>query len=369
MSYGEEEGDSSLGKDADMIRQITTVTTVTLLALSLCACNSEEEKQLPSTSQPTASVEAENPQPVDRNESSVPEAVEYDPEVDNIDLTLDGGNIRFDHIEKANAKLTDSENALVFVFNYTNSESVPAAVWSTFKLQFFQNGVELTDQVSYSGAGGDQYELVGAFFNEAMQGGTVTFGSIVVPKDNSPITIMVSPNNGDALEDNYQTMETAIDEIADTPSPADDTAAEESNPQPISIGETVSNEQFSVTLTGAYVDSTLSSSDSSVYFEPADGGAFVVLEFDATALTSDQLPVDDYAITNLVADYNGDTYNGWELHYIVSDLWLRFRHTYLDANLPCHVYASTTVPVGALDDGSLSVNMDLVGLPYTIAIR
>ena len=144
---------------------------------------------------------------------------------------------------------------------------------------------------------------------------------------------------------------------------------EEAKPQALNVGDTVQSEQFSITLTDARVDSVLSSNQSSTYWEPATGAAFVILEFDVTALTSEQLPVDDYAITELNAKYNEDVYPSWELQYISGQLWLYFRHTYLDANLPCHVYAYTTVPADALNSGSLSVSATLAGQPVSITIR
>lgn len=144
---------------------------------------------------------------------------------------------------------------------------------------------------------------------------------------------------------------------------------EEPAAQPISIGQNVQNDNFSITLTSARVDSVLQSDASSTYWEPQDGGAFVILEFDVTALNSNQLPVDDYAITNLVANYGEDVYQGWRLQYITNQLWLSFTHTYLDANIPVHVYAYTTVPSSALSEGSLLVDMTLADTPYTIDIR
>lgn len=159
--------------------------------------------------------------------------------------------------------------------------------------------------------------------------------------------------------------ETLIKDVKNTT----DEIIEEAKPQALNVGDTVQNEQFSITLTDARVDSVLSSNQSSTYWEPATGGAFVILEFDVTALTSEQLPVDDYAITELNAKYNEDVYPSWELQYISSQLWLYFRHTYLDANLPCHVYAYTTVPADALNSGSLSISATLAGQPVSITIR
>ncbi len=169
-----------------MLKRIMGVLVVAMLTLSLCACGSNGNSAASSS-----------------------KTSEYDPAVDTIDLTLDKGGVRFVRAEKANANLTDSENAYVFVFEFTNAQDKPAAVQSVFRFQFFQNGAELSDHPSYSSRGGEQYDLVDAFFDSAMTGGTVTFGRLVALEDESPVTVMVSPN-GAALDDNYQMMEVAI---------------------------------------------------------------------------------------------------------------------------------------------------------------
>ncbi len=178
---------------ASIIKRIAALTITTLFAVSLYACGTNGSEQTSS------------------NESSDAQTEEFNPEVENIDFSLEGGNLKYDHVEKANAQLTDSANALVFVFNYTNEQDKPASVQSTFSIKFFQNGAELSDNPSYSSGGGEQYKLVGAFFDSALKDGTVTFGRLVLPKDNSPVTIMVSPNDSSSKE--YQTMEVTIDSL------------------------------------------------------------------------------------------------------------------------------------------------------------
>lgn len=189
------------------MKRAIAVILSSLFALLLCSCGSNGgSSSAPASATASASDSQTAAEPATTQEQ------EYDPAVDSIDLALDGGIIRFDHVERANAGLTDSENALVFVFEFTNEQNTPASVQSVFRLQFFQNGTELTSNLAYSSEGGDQFELVSAFMNDAMKGGSVTFGTIVEAKDDSPITIMAAPN-GYALEDNYQTMEVAIDGI------------------------------------------------------------------------------------------------------------------------------------------------------------
>lgn len=136
-----------------------------------------------------------------------------------------------------------------------------------------------------------------------------------------------------------------------------------------SVGQTVKTDKWNITLTSATVTDTLESSESRTYWEVEPGYAFMILEFDVTALTSDKLPVDEYAITDLVADYNGDDYSNWTIRYIANELWLYIRNTYFDANLPEHLFVYTYVPASAIDGGSLKVDMNLGGEEKTVVIR
>lgn len=155
-----------------------------------------------------------------------------DPMVETIDLTYDEGSLKYVGFEKANEGLTEEENALVFKFDFTNNQTKPAQCQQVFRIQFFQNGAELTNSASWSSNGGDQYELVGAFYSSAMKGGTVTFGLIALPKDNSPITIMASHNIGIGTSDDYQMMEVDISSdgaaVEESPEEAEADAAEDS---------------------------------------------------------------------------------------------------------------------------------------------
>lgn len=181
------------------IKKVLSILLVFCLLGSLTACsgNTASTNNAPETT------------PVSEEPSSSEEQEESDPMVETIDLTYENeGNIRFDHIEKANSGLTDYNNALIFVFEYTNYQTKPAAVWATFRFHFYQNGAELTENPSYSSKGGDQYQLVYNYTSEAMKDGKVTFGKIVIPKDNSPITIMVEKNG--SRDYPYQMMEVDI---------------------------------------------------------------------------------------------------------------------------------------------------------------
>lgn len=140
--------------------------------------------------------------------------------------------------------------------------------------------------------------------------------------------------------------------------------------QALNVGDTVSTSNWNVTLTNAQVSGTLQSSQSSTYWTPSDGSCFLILEFDVECLTSDKPTVDGKALTNLTANYNGNTYSSWEMQYIESQLWLYIHNTYLDANLPLHLYVYTYLPDSALNDGS-SVTVDLTvdGQQKNITVR
>ena len=113
----------------------------------------------------------------------------------SIDLTVDGGSIKYVGFEKAHPDLTEEEDDYVFYFDFTNNVDEPQQSQNVFTIQFFQNGAELKKSVSWSGKAGEQYDVVSAYFNDALKGGTIHFGRIVIVDDNSPITILVKDRN------------------------------------------------------------------------------------------------------------------------------------------------------------------------------
>ncbi len=190
---------------------ILLVLAFTLILATACGNAPAPQPPEPGTNGETTSSDVNVPPAAEE----APE--EYDPMVDSIDLTFEGeGNIKFVRIDKANSELTSASNALLFVFEYTNYQSKPDQCQHTFWIQFFQNGTELTNNASYSSKGGAQYDLVGAFYNEAMKNGKVTFAKIVVPNDNSLITIMVKRNgySENATDNDYQMMEVDISKVS-----------------------------------------------------------------------------------------------------------------------------------------------------------
>ena len=130
----------------------------------------------------------------------------------------------------------------------------------------------------------------------------------------------------------------------------------------------VISEDGSIALAKKYTSNTLESDESSAYWETEDGSAFLILEFDVECLNPSHKTVDGDAITDLVATTaSGNTYGNREYQYITSELWLYIRNTYLDANLPEHIYVYTYIPASVMGDG-VTVNMKLAGTNYEITI-
>ena len=171
------------------------------------------------------------------------------------------------------------------------------------------------------------------------------------------------PNDAKEQVSNYDVLQSALDTIADLKKKHDEEVkalekrkAEED--KPLSVGDTVSTNQWTITLADAYTSATLESSQSRTSWTASDGSTFLILEFDVEALTSDKLTIDSSAITNIVASYNNNTYKNFDMKYLASELWLSAKRTYLDANIPVHVYVYAALPASALDDEQ-PINVDL----------
>lgn len=171
------------------------------------------------------------------------------------------------------------------------------------------------------------------------------------------------PNDAKEQVSNYDVLQSALDTIADLKKKHDEEVkalekqkAEEA--KALSVGDTVSTNQWNITLADAYTSATLESSQSRTSWTASDGSTFLILEFDVEALTSDKLTIDSSAITNIVASYNNNTYKTFDMKYLASELWLSAKRTYLDANIPVHVYVYAALPASALDDEQ-PINVDL----------
>ena len=196
-----------------MKKALSIILSLVLL-LSLTACGnsttpaSSQESTSAESSETSSAAEA-TPEPTpEPTEEPTPEP--YNPLVDSIDITGEKGRLTFLGFELANEGLINEDNALVFKFEFTNFQEMPSQVQSAFWIKFYQNGVELRDSYNYYPDSGNQYDLVSARFDNVMKDGTLTYAEIVLPKDDSPITIYVTDMEKQNQDDGYQMMEVTI---------------------------------------------------------------------------------------------------------------------------------------------------------------
>ena len=137
--------------------------------------------------------------------------------------------------------------------------------------------------------------------------------------------------------------------------------------EPIFTGNVVTTNDWEIKLTNAYTSTKLESNESRTAWDANDGYAFLILEFDVMCLNSTKPTIDGDAITELVANASGNTYENWKYQYINSEIWCYIRNTYLEANLPLHIYVYTMIPRNSMNS-NVSVNLKLAGQPKEIVI-
>lgn len=174
-----------------MKRILLSLLTVLSLVLCLAACGSETTGDTGEDTTTETTAESTN-------------------EVDTIHYETEKGTIVYTGYEFAewalvehNQDLTQDDQVLIVKFDFTNKQANPAQVQSAFQIQAFQNGTEITDNLSWSSSG-TQYDLIGNYFSDVLKDGTLSFGKMFPLKDSSPVTIMVSDRDGD--ENAYQMM-------------------------------------------------------------------------------------------------------------------------------------------------------------------
>lgn len=202
-------------------------------------------------------------------------------------LSCDEGILKFIEIQKADPKLTEEENAYVFVFEYTNKKEEPSQVQSTFWIEFFQNGSELSGNTSYSSRAKEHYELCNAFFNDALKDGTVKFGKIAVPKDDSPVTVMVEEKRN---QKHYNTIEVSlIDETEKGDGTIDSSSDSANSAEQLSVGETAKTDVVEMTLTKSLFGKKVALENGDAYHMPTsankglvagDGNTYFIFDFD-----------------------------------------------------------------------------------------
>lgn len=135
--------------------------------------------------------------------------------VDKIQMTTDKGSIVYSGVEYANKTLTDSESAAVFCFSFTNRQDQPAAAYSAFLINYYQNGVQVNESLRYSGLVGDhQLQLCSSYRQEIEKETGILFGCPVLLNDNSPVTVIIYELGN---HENYQTMIIDLSEVPIVP--------------------------------------------------------------------------------------------------------------------------------------------------------
>lgn len=176
--------------------------------------------------------------------------------------------------------------------------------------------------------------------------------------------VVQARNSYNALSSSQKSLVTNLQTLTDAETKIEELA------QSFAPGQTVVTSDWKITLTDAEVSHTLESSESRTCWEPADGTCFLVIELDVECLTSNKPTVDGDGLTNIVATYNGNTYSSWTMTYLSGELWLRIHRTYLEANIPCHLYVYTSIPETALDDDQpITIDLKIGGEPKTVTVR
>ena len=197
--------------------------------------------------------------------------------VDSIDLEYDEGILKYVRFEKASAHLTTKPRAYLFVFEYTNKQETPSQMQGTFRLNFYQNGVEV-DQISGVSNAGEQSDLLDAFFKEALQNGKITFAKLVQLVDDSPVTIYAK--HKDEAKHTSQMMEVDLNAPPATEQAATDTATAAA--AALNLGDTASTNiidfrlekaQFAITADSSYPADPERSVDD--YCQPVDNPTLV----------------------------------------------------------------------------------------------
>lgn len=310
-----------------------------------------------------------------------------------INLSVDEGTLKYIGAEKATEGLVSSNkdidfNKVILIkFEYTNKQEDPSECQDTFYIQTFQNGTEISDSLSFSGDGGEQYELVNNFFSEVLTGGTITFARMVMLKDDSPLTIIAKERG--KSDSKKQTMEIDVSSIISaTAEPAEDKQSTEAESKdesdeseaaenkdvakPIAIGEKIETADFDFTLNKVELTYEVTPEDtSSVYssYEAESGKVFVHVDGSYYNKSKRDACIRDLFVPTANYD-NGYIYEGfaavdngnkfdWVSSYVIC--------TPLET---CHYHGIIECPeVVATTAAPLKVNFEIDGTVYEAIIR
>ena len=182
------------------MKKLIALLLAVLMCALLCACSKDNNDD---ASQDGTAANSGT------NENNTEETTASSHKTDKIEMTTAKGSATYEGFEMGTYALTKTENTVLVKFTFTNLQEAPSQFQKAFVLKVFQNGQELDYcSVTYSD-GGDQYKLCGKYFDDIMNGYSITFARPFELQDNSPITIMVSESGN---SDNYQMMEVNIAE-------------------------------------------------------------------------------------------------------------------------------------------------------------
>lgn len=168
------------------------------------------------------------------------------------------------------------------------------------------------------------------------------------------------------LVTNYETLKSADKTLIEL----ENTEKEKS--KAFAVGETVTSEDFSITLNDVTYTETFNYPTDSFGItgstQANSGARLLYLTFTVEALNSKELPIIKNAITNLVATVNGNTYKDWTVEHLVNNVPFSYNNSTgsLSANLPETIYAYVEVPAS---DGSITVDMTLAGQAKQLVVQ
>lgn len=156
----------------------------------------------------------------------------------------------------------------------------------------------------------------------------------------------------------------------------------EQEAQPFAVGDTVQTDAWNITLTDTYLTNKLVLLESFPVEPDNENATLLVLEVDVECLTSDDLSIEEDALTDIIATYQNNTYKKWKgkycpESYVQMPLTMNPDYfnivgefTQIDAGIPQHIYLHTNLPISAESDNEpITVSLEVAGQQKTINVR
>jgi hypothetical protein len=203
-------------------------------------------------------------------------------------LSCDEGELKFIGFQKADPKLTDEDNAYVFIYEYTNHQNDPSVFYVPFWVDYFQNGSELpTSSTHHIVPNLEQNELLNAYSSEALKEGTVRFGELKIAKDDSPITILAKEQKNQ--DHNIMIEVNLSDGTVKGSDTSDSTSDSADSVEQLSVGETAKTDVVEITITKTLFGKKVALENGDNYHMPTnenkglvagDGNTYFIFDFD-----------------------------------------------------------------------------------------